>query len=72
MAITNKGGFDDLEAQEQEENLGTRRKIGFGKPAPPVEFSAEEPPQETGIDDNESPLLLTNENGRALGVDARS
>lgn len=43
MAITNKGGFDDLEAQEQEEDLGTRRKIGFGKPAKPAEFNAEEP-----------------------------
>lgn len=43
MAITNKGGFDDLEAQEQEENLGTRRKIGFGKPAPSVEFTGETP-----------------------------
>jgi hypothetical protein len=55
MAITNKGGFDDLEAQEQEEDLGTRRKIGFGKPAPPREFTSEMPPQGTGIDDVESP-----------------
>lgn len=45
MAITNKGGFDDLNADEQEPSQGTRRKIGFGHPATPHEFIAEEPGQ---------------------------
>lgn len=42
MAITNHGGFDDLEAVEKEENLGSRRKIGFGHPVP-QEFESGEP-----------------------------